>query len=144
MTKATAKSSTTEQRPRSQLAVTASGGATFSAALGQTNPDEELIMICAEYEAAERKIEALFKPEDIDQDHAIRSMDSIIEEELGPLLARMEEIHAQTPAGIYARARAMATNNLGFAFSFDEEGTVPHRLLNCLMQDAMALSRGAE
>ena len=89
----------------------------------------------AEYEAHERDIEALYEDTDDENGTAL----GLIMDRQSPLLKRMEEIHAQTPAGIHARARVAAVCNPSWGFTWDDEETVPGRLLAVLLRDAMAL-----
>jgi hypothetical protein len=103
-----------------------------------TGPDAELIRLCGEYEALEREIEALYEPEDADDDENDKAL-GLIMNRISPLLDRMEEIHAQTPAGIHARARVAGVCNPGGGFTWDEDDTVPGRILAVLLRDAMAL-----
>lgn len=110
---------------------------TAALAAPSTGPDAELIRICDEFEAAERQIQALYEPDEVDEDKAMEVMATIEREQMIPILGRMEEIRAQTAAGIHARA--LATSNPHFEHSFDAEGTFPERLLSYLMRDAMAL-----
>ena len=72
-------------------------------------------------------------------DQADKAMGLFLEEKCAPLLQQMEEIRAQTSAGIHARARVVAVCNPGWGFSWDDDETVPGRLLAVLIRDAMAL-----
>jgi len=98
-------------------------------------PDSELIRLCADYEALEREIEALYE----DSDDADGTGLGLITDKMSPLLRRMEEIHAKTPAGIHARARVAGVCNPGGGFTWDDDDTVPGRILAVLLRDAMAL-----
>ena len=105
-------------------------------------PDAELIRLCAEYEAAERRIEDLYAPDDVDEDQDEIVL-KVINAEITLILDQMEEVRAQTSAGIHARARAVAACNREFAHSFEFEGTWPYRLLSMLLRDTAALEVAA-
>lgn len=106
------------------------------------SPDAELIRLCAEYEAAERRIKDLYAPDDVDEDKAGIVLTGI-NAEADLILRRMEELPAQTPAGIHAIARAVAACNSDFESNFHSKGTWPCRLLVCLMRNAAALGVAA-
>jgi hypothetical protein len=101
-------------------------------------PDAELIRLCGRYEALERDIAALYEPEDTDDDATDEAL-GVIMKMMVRLVDQMEDIHAQTPAGIHARARAAAVCNPEGGFSWDSDGSVPARILAVLLRDAMAL-----
>ncbi len=77
------------------------------------SPDAELIRLCGKYEALVSQIEALYE----DTDHADGTGLKLITDKMSPLLDQLEELHAQTPGGIHARARVAAICNPGGGFT---------------------------
>ncbi len=110
----------------------------FAAAAFTTGDDAELIGVCAEFIACDRRQRAIYDgPDDVDDDEAAAATAPIFARMKG-LLAQMEQLRATTSDGIAARAQSLAQHSGEGAFSFDARSTITGRLLACLLRDAAA------
>jgi hypothetical protein len=101
--------------------------------------DTELLAICAEFEAIERRMRAIYDGPERLTDEAAAEQVRALDASLAPLLDRLGELKATTASGIHARAHLLAVHNPNNDYSFDYPDSVAGRLLRYLRRDATAL-----
>ena len=96
-----------------------------------TRPDAELIAVCAEFDACERRTAIIHStgPDCVmdDGEAGLASAPFFARMEL--LLDRMDELRATTPAGIQARAHCLAQHGGHGQYDFGARDTMVGRLL---------------
>ena len=104
------------------------------------HPDAALIRACADFEATDSKIRAIYNgPDLLYDDDAAAAAALPMERQLFALLDTMETLTAQTPLGVVARARLLHTHNGHGHYGWGGEGTTTARVLAYVMRDAMGL-----
>ena len=106
-----------------------------------SDPDADLIGVCAEFDACERQTSIIHGsgPDCVTDDADAHAASTPLYDRMAILLDRMDELRATTPAGIQARAHSLAQHGGDGGFSFDCETSMLGRLLAYLMRDSAAL-----
>jgi hypothetical protein len=117
--------------------------AVAAAAAAARHADAELIAACARFEEIEREMPAVYDDLALVDADARETAVQALSDERDDLLATMDELRAQTAAGIVARARLLAAHNGDEDHSWDWPGTVAYEILAFLMRDAAAFGGAA-
>lgn len=105
-------------------------------------PDAELIALCAAFTAAASEFNAAYDQAPAGEDEALTEAKAEpASQRVASLAARLETVHAATPAGVCARAKALALYAGHGAYDLTPNGTYPAAaLMRALFRDALAVS----
>ena len=104
------------------------------------SPDAELIAVCAEFDACDRRVRYIYDEAAMDEDATAAAAAPLFARE-GELLERLYQLRATTAEGMLARARTLAQHGGDGAFSLElDHSTGTGRMVIALMRDALAIS----